>query len=324
MKAAVVPNFGGPEVFQVRDVPEPVPGPGQVAIRVRYAGVNFTDVRNRIGDGLGEPPFTPGVEASGTVVAVGPGVAGFEVGQHVAAVTGGSAYAEVVLAPAPFTIPIDDVFAADPASGATLAVVTTAIVLLRHGGRVQPDESLLFHAAAGGLGSVLPQVAHALGLHGAMYGTVGSADKVAYAKKCGYDAVLLRDDFESELTEPTSGRGVDVVFDSIGGDVRRRSFQVLAPLGRLVHFSNASGEPEMVPDAAWLRVKSLGYIGVGTVPLLRSAPDLVQPALSEAIELVASGRVTVDVTGTFPLAEVSEAHRRFADRAVLGKLVLIP
>ena len=324
MKGAVVSEFGGPDVFEVKDVPAPTPGPGEVAIRVRYAGVNYTDVRNRVGDGLGTLPFIPGVEASGVVVACGPGVTRFEVGQPVAAVSGGSAYAEIVLAPAAFTVPISASFAELPASGATLAVVTTALVLLRYGARVQPDETFAFHAAAGGLGSVVPQVARALGLRGPCYGTVGSLAKVGYASRWGYEAVVLRDHFEDELLALTGGRGMDVVFDSIGGEIRRRSFSVLAPLGRLVHFSNASREPETVPDASWLRLKSLGYVGVGTVPLLRVVPGLAGPVFAEAVNLVASGRVVVNVTGSFPLEEVADVHRRFSERDVVGKLVLTP
>jgi NADPH2:quinone reductase len=321
MRAVVVPEYGGPEVLTLADLPEPEPGPGEVTIAVQFAGVNFTDVRNRVGDGLGVVPFVPGVEVAGTVRRAGDGVTGLSPGQPVAAFTRGHGYAEVVSAAADLTVPLPDSLAGRPESAGMLVTVPLALMLLRRVARVLPEETVLLHAAAGGVGTVTAQLARHWGLR-PLLGTASSAAKAEFARGYGYSEVFGYADFAEGVLAATAGRGVDVVLDPVGGEVRARSFELLAPFGRLVSYSNISREPEVVPDAAWMRARCVGYLGFSGGQLPRRDPSLVRPSLLESAELVASGAVEVRVTSVFPLEQAAEAHRVFERRAAVGKFVL--
>lgn len=321
MKAVVVSEYGGPEVLQVQEVPAPEPGPGEVTVAVRYAAVNFTDVRNRVGDGLGRVPFTPGVEVAGVVEQLGAGVSGLRPGQPVAAFTRGSGYAEVAKAPAELTVPLPDELVDRPDSGGLLITVPVALMLLRQVARIAADEAVLLHSAAGGVGTVAAQIAAHDGLR-PLLGTVGDPAKAEFARGHGFAAVYTYDGFREQVMSDTGGRGVDVVLDPIGGAVRADSFEVLAPFGRLVTYSNVSREPEVVPDADWMRARCVAYVGYSGGQFSARFPDRMRPVLQEAVRLVASGVVDVGVTAVFPLAEVAAAHRVFEERAARGKLVL--
>jgi NADPH2:quinone reductase len=321
MRAVVVPEYGGPEVLTLADLPEPEPGPGEVTIAVQFAGVNFTDVRNRVGDGLGVVPFVPGVEVAGTVRRVGDGVTGLRPGQPVAAFTRGHGYAEVVSAAAELTVPLPDNLAGRPESAGMLVTVPLALMLLRRVARVLPEETVLLHAAAGGVGTVTAQLARHWGLR-PLLGTASGAAKAEFARGYGYSEVFGYDDFAEGVLAATAGRGVDVVLDPVGGEVRARSFELLAPFGRLVNYSNISRAPEVVPEATWMRARCVGYLGFSGGQLPRRDPSLVRPSLLESAELVASGAVEVRVTSVFPLDQAAEAHRVFERRAAVGKLVL--
>jgi NADPH2:quinone reductase len=321
VQAVVVAEYGGPEVLGLREVPEPEPGPGEVTIKVSFAAVNFTDVRNRVGDGLGRVPFTPGVEAAGTVRKVGPGVTGLRPGQPVAAFTRGSAYAEVARAPALLTVPLPDGLAGRPASGGLLITVPLALMLLRKVGGVAATDLVLLHSAAGGVGTVAGQLALHAGLR-PLIGTAGSAAKAEFARQHGFATVYSYTDFGDRVMADTDGRGVDVVLDPIGGAVRAASFEVLAPFGRLVTYSNVSREPEVAPEAEWLRARCVSYVGYSGGQFSARFPELMRPVLEEAVSLVAQGVLDVGVTQVFPLAEVAAAHRAFETRTARGKLIL--
>ena len=324
MRAVVIERHGGPEVVAVRERAEPVPGPGEVSIDVRFAAVNYTDVRNRLGDGLGRVPFVPGVEVSGRVRRLGPGVDGLCVGEPVAALTRGGAHAEVATAPDVLTVPIASALAERPESGAMLVTVPVALVLLRHVARVRPGERVLLHSAAGGVGTVAAQLATLDGLQ-PLLGTVGAlgpTDKVAFARGHGYGEVFTYDDFADRVRALTGGRGVDVVLDPIGGAVREASWELLAPFGRLVTYSNVSREPERAPEAEWLRAHCVLWAGCSIGQLSARAPGLLRPVLEEAVDLVAAGSVDLGVTRVLPLAEAPVAHRLFEERRAVGKLVL--
>ena len=321
MRAVVVREYGGPEVLTLADLPEPDPGPGEVTITVRFAGVNFTDVRNRIGDGLGVVPFVPGVEVAGTVRRVGDGVTGLSPGQPVASLTRGHGYAEVVRAAAGLTVPLAANLAGRPESGGMLVTVPLALMLLRRVARVQPEETVLLHGAAGGVGTVTGQLARHWGLR-PLLGTASTAGKAEFARGYGYSHVFDYTGFAEGVLAATAGRGVDVVLDPVGGQVRARSFELLAPFGRLVTYSNISREPEVVPDATWMRARCAGYLGFSGGQLPLRAPGLVRPSLLEATELVSSGAVEVRVTSVFPLDQAAEAHRVFERRAAVGKFIL--
>jgi NADPH2:quinone reductase len=317
----VVEEYGDPQVLQLRERPAPEPGPGELSVDVRYAGVNFTDVRNRVGDGLGRVPFTPGVEVSGRVRALGPGVTGFRVGQPVAAFTRGSGYAEVATAPAVFTVGITEELLGRPDSGGMLITVPVALMLLRRVARVTPDELILLHSAAGGVGTVAAQIATHSGLR-PLVGTVGSLEKAGFAREHGFADVFTYEQFAKDVMEYSDGRGVDLVLDPIGGAVRAASFEILAPFGRLVTYSNISREPEVVPDADWMRARCVGYIGFSGGQFSARWPQAMRAALEESVTLVADGQVDLAVTGVFPLEEAAAAHEVFADRAARGKVVL--
>ena len=321
MRAVVVREYGAPEVLRLAEVPEPEPGAGEVTIGVRFAGVNFTDVRNRIGDGLGVVPLVPGVEVAGTVREVGDGVSGLSPGQPVAALTRGHGYAEVVSAAADLTVPLPENLAGRPEAGGMLVTVPLALMLLRRVARVLPEETVLLHAAAGGVGTVTGQLARHWGLR-PLLGTASTAAKAEFARGYGYGHVFGYSDFAEGVLAATAGRGVDVVLDPVGGQVRARSFELLAPFGRLVTYSNISREPELVPDAAWMRARCVGYLGFSGGQLPLRDPGLVRPSLLEAAQLISSGAIEIRVTSVFPLEQAAEAHRVFERRAAVGKFIL--
>lgn len=321
MRAVVVPEYGGPDVLTVTELPEPEPGPGEVSITVSFAGVNFTDVRNRLGDGLGVVPFVPGVEVSGTVRRLGAGVTGLRPGQPVAAFTRGHGYAEVVTAAAELTVPLPDELVGRPESAGMLVTLQLVPMLLRRVARVLPAETVLLHGAAGGVGTVAGQLARHYGLR-PLLGTASSPGKADFARQHGFAQVFGYQDFGERVLEVTGGRGVDVVLDPVGGAVRARSFELLAPFGRLVTYSNISREPEVVPSADWMRARCVGYAGFSGGQLPRRAPELIRPALLEATELVRSGAVKIAVTSVFPLEQAADAHRVFEQRAAVGKFIL--
>lgn len=321
MRAVVVPAFGGPEVLSVRDVPEPVPGPGEVSVAVRFAGVNYTDIRNRRGAGLGVPPFIPGVEVAGTVRAVGDGVTSLRPGQPVAAFARGHGYAEVATAAEAFTVPITEDLASRPESAAMLITIPLVLLLLRRVARVGPEDIVLLHSAAGGVGTVAGQLARREGLR-PLLGTAGDAAKAEYALRHGFGAVFGYDDFVPGVLAATGGRGVDVVLDPVGGDVRARSFPLVASFGRLVTYSNISGEPETAPDAEWLRARCIGYAGFSAGQLSGRDPGVMRSVLEEAVRLVSAGDIDLGVTGVYPLEQAADAHRVFENRAARGKLIL--
>ena len=218
MRAIVINEFGGPDVLKLREISAPQPGPGQVAIQVAYAGVNYAETMARRG-GLhsGLLPFVPGLEVSGHVLALGEGVEGLRIGQPVAALTGNGGYAEVALAPAIFTFPLD--ISSGTVDLMTAAgfptIVPTAYDLLVHVARLQQGEVVLIHAAAGGVGIIAGQIARHLGA-GHVIGTVSTPAKAAYASAFGYNTVILYDDFEQSVRELTNGRGVDIVLEAVG------------------------------------------------------------------------------------------------------------
>ncbi|ATL29612.1 quinone oxidoreductase family protein [Streptomyces formicae] len=320
MRAVRFEQTGGPEVLHVVDTAVPDPGPGQVTVDVAYTGVNFADLKARA-EGYRVPalPYVPGLEVSGRVRAVGTGVEGLAPGQEVAALTAGGAYAEVALASA------DTVFAlpegVTPRTAATLpTVLPTAHALVHEVGRLRAGETVLVQGAAGGVGTVVGQLAKAAGAR--VFGVVSSAAKAEYALKYGYDEVFVGDAFAEDARRATGGRGVDLVLDPVGGDTFRAGLAALAVFGRLVSFGNASaaepwrvGQPELYPGATTVS-------GFSILTLAQTAPRELRALAERAFRTVADGTVALPVTAEFPLAAAAEAHRLMGGRTTTGKLLL--
>ncbi|MGW3425575.1 quinone oxidoreductase family protein [Streptomyces phaeochromogenes] len=327
MRAVQVQEYGGPEVLRTVETEVPEPGPGQVSVDVAYTGVNFADLKAR-GEGYRVPslPFVPGLEVSGRVRALGEGVSGVEVGQEAAALTAGGAYADVVVTDATTVFPLPS--GVDLRTAATLpTVLPTAYALVHAVGRLQPGETVLVQGAAGGIGTVVGQLAKAAGASG-VFGVVSGAAKAKYALDHGYDDVFVVPSttdsvqFVDEVRAATGGRGVDLALDPVGGETFRASLASLAVFGRLVSFGNASsaepwqvGQPELYPTG-------LSVSGFSILTLAQTAPGALRALTEKAFAAVAEGVVSLPVTAEFPLEEASEAHRLMGGRTSTGKLLL--
>lgn len=323
MRAVVVDRFGGPEVLQVVEREQPVPGPGQVLIRVLYTSVNFADIKARHGQyhGGGQPPYVPGLDAMGTVVGLGEGVGGVEVGQPVIAFPAAGSYAEFVLADAALVFRVPDGVAA-PQAAACPVVGLTSYKLLADVGRVQPGEAVLVHAAAGGVGTTAVQLARLLGA-GLVVGAVGSAGKEAAARAAGADLVVntSQSEWPDVVRDATGGRGVDVILDSVAGRVTQESFRCLAPFGRLVNFGDASGETGWVPTAD-LHGSCRAVLGFSLGTTRRQRPQDLAPAAAAVLAFLAHNLLTMHVGAVMPLEQAGAAQRLVEERTSTGKALL--
>ncbi|HVD86499.1 MAG TPA: zinc-binding dehydrogenase [Solirubrobacterales bacterium] len=323
MKAILVNGYGGPEELRVEDLPVPTPGPGEVSIDVAYAGVNYAEVMARRGAlPAFVAPFVPGLEVSGTVRAVGEQVEDLKPGQPVAALTTFGGYAEVALAPAAVTYPLAADGADELRAGAALpTIVPAAWGVVHEVARMRAGELALVHAAAGGVGTVLGQIARNAGV-GRLVGVVSSEEKATYARRFGYDDVLVGEGWAEQARTVAGDDGFDIVFDSIGGTVRERSFDLLAPLGRIVFYGNASDVPEIGFPGSRLRAEVKATLGFSITALAAAAPKRARELALHALGEVASGEVTVPITEVLPLAEAPRAHELLEGRSTIGKLIL--
>lgn len=323
MRAVVAEAFGGPEVLAVVARPVPEPGPGEVTVRTAYASVNFADVKSRRGGHHtgAKPPFVPGLDVAGTVQAVGPGVSGLHVGQWVAAAADGGAYAEVVRARTALVYPLAE--GVDPKQAAGVVALMTAYNVLLGKAALQPGETVLVQAAAGGVGSLLLQLAKLYGA-GRVIGVVGSEAKDAVARDFGADEVIVvrNADLRPHLAR-VAPEGIDVALDTAGGDAFVAALEALRPFGRIVHFGDAGGAPSPVPVAG-LHKKNQTIFGYSSGHYRKHRPEGVRKAAERALAHLAAGELKVDVTGVFPLEAAAEAHRRLESRTTTGKLLLEP
>jgi NADPH2:quinone reductase len=322
MHVVEVRSYGDPSVLEWRERDEPVPGRGEVAIRVTQTGVNFADVQARRGayHGGQTPPFVPGLDCTGTIVALGEGVEGLRVGQRVAAFPPNGSYAEVVVVPATTTYALDQRISDDDA--ASLLMLVTGYNILTFAGRLAQGESVLVHAAAGGVGSTAVQIARALGA-GTIFATVGSEAKRAVARDAGADVVIdyQSEDFARAVLDATNGRGVDLILDSVAGEVFNAGLTALAPFGRIVAFGMASGTPGTVKTNE-LHPSNRAVIGYSSGSYRKLRPEALRPAAEASLRLVAEGKVHVVVGARFPLREAADAHRLVESRAGHGKVLL--
>lgn len=324
MRAVRVTRFGPPSVLVAGSVGTPEAGPGQVLIRVAAAGVNFIDTLIRADNGptsSPRPPFVPGNEVGGTVVAVGPAVPASLVGETVVAGLGGfGGYAELAVAPSGLVVPVPAGLGVREAVAVTTAG-RTAVELLRRA-RVLAGERVLVLAAAGGLGSLVVQLAVSAGA-GAVVGAVRGARKAELVSALGASAVdYSQPDWIESVLDATGGLGVDVVFDGVGGAIGRSAFEVLAEgSGRQVVYGYASGTPVQI-EAAELVGSGVSLLSVGG-PQLRE-PAYVRELVSEALAATAAGQLRPTIGQTFALEDAAAAHATIEARRAIGKTLLIP
>ncbi|GEP03671.1 quinone oxidoreductase family protein [Methylobacterium oxalidis] len=323
MKAIRVHEYGGPEVMRFEDVPLPEPGPGQIRVRQRAVGVNFIDIYFRTGAyKAAQLPFTPGKEGAGEVTAVGAGVSGFKIGDRVAYGSAEGTYAEepVIAAAAAVHVPegVDDATAA-----AMMLKGLTAEYLLHRVYRVKPGDTILFHAAAGGVGLIACQWAKHLGA--TVIGTAGTPEKAELAKAHGCDHVILyrEEDFAKRVREITQGKGVPVVYDGVGKATFPASLDCLSPLGTFVSFGSASGAIEAF-DIGLLAQKGSLYAIRPTLFTFSSQRPVLDAMAENLFGAVRSGAVRIPVNARYPLAEAQQVHRDLAGRETTGSTVMEP
>jgi NADPH2:quinone reductase len=321
--AVRIEAYGGPEVLKLEQVRLGEPGPGEVLIRQTAIGLNFIDVYHRTGlYPQATMPFTPGMEGAGVVEAVGPGVTDLRRGDRVAyaGVLGGYAQARLIAADRLVRLP-DEI--ADPTAAAMMLQGMTVEYLLCRTFKVGPGTTLLFHAAAGGVGLIACQWARALGA--TLIGTAGGPEKVALAKAHGATHVIdyRREDFVARVKELTGGRLCDVVYDSIGKDTFPASLDCLRPLGMFVAFGQASGPIPPFNMGLLAQKGSLFATRPTLMTYTAKREDLVASA-NELFRMVGSGKVRIEVNQTYPLARVADAHRDLEARKTTGSTVLLP
>lgn len=322
MKAIRVHEFGGPEVLRLDDIPTPQPGAGETLVKIAAAGVNFIDIYHRTGLYPLSPPVTLGLEAAGVVEAVGPEVTEFKPGDRVAFSNQQGAYAEYTVVPAAKLVPVPPALDL-PSAAAALLQGMTAHYLTHSTYPLKKGETVLIHAAAGGAGLLLVQVAKRLGA--TVIGTTSTEEKAQLAREAGADHVILytQTDFEAETKRLTAGRGVDVVYDSVGLTTFDKSLNVLRPFGLMALFGQSSGK---VPpfDPGVLAAKGSLFL---TRPLLfhyiAERKNLLWHA-GDVFNWLAAGQLKLRIDRQLPLTDAAEAQRLLSSRQTAGKLLLIP
>ncbi|CAO5157966.1 Alcohol dehydrogenase [Frankia sp. AiPs1] len=301
--------------YRLAEVDEPTPGPGEVAIRVAYAGIQWGDVLLRDGHFPSARPLVPGFEVSGHVEAVGEGVETFRVGEPVIALTTAGAYAEVVVAPAALALSIGDL-SLRTAAGLGWAA-PTAYDLINTVGRVRSGDDVLIHAAAGGVGSLAVQFARLAGA-GRVVGVVGSADRAAYAARLGYDQIHSRAEFPTTLADGH----FDVILDPVGGRTRETNLSHLAPHGRLVVYGNISSYEPTLVSTNDLLAEGKSLITYNSSLLGQTHPERLANSARRALELLAGGRVRLDITAEYDLADLGAGVAKLAGGEILGKAIV--
>ena len=335
MNVVRVPEFGDSDVLETVEREAPDPGPGEVRIAVEAAGVNFADVMQRRGlyPGGPEPTYVPGMEAAGTIDAVGEGVehevgderevddsVDWGVGDRVVAMTGRGGYADYVVADADSLFEVPESLSFEEAAGFPVQFLTAHSVLHEWGG-LEEGERVLVHAAAGGVGTAAVQLASAAGAE--VFGTASTDEKLELAARLGCDHPINYEetDFREVVTEKTDGEVVDLVLDGVGGDTFGRSLDALSHFGRVVAYGAASGEPGRV-ETTRLLFENVSVIGFHLGQAMGRDPQRALKAVPELRELLASGDLEIVVGETFPLEDADEAHAAIENRETVGKVVL--
>ncbi len=321
-KAIVITAHGGPEVLRFEDRAVGDPSPGEICIRQHAIGVNFVDVYQRTGLYPSQPPLVAGNEGAGEVIAVGEGVSDIRPGDRVVYQGSPGAYAEERLLQAAKAVPLPASISYEEGA-AVMLKGTTAYYLLHRTSSVQPGQTILFHAAAGGVGSIASQWLKSLGA--TVIGTVGSDEKVELARAHGCDHVInyRTEDFAARVRELTGGKGVDVVYDGNGKDTFAASLDCLRPLGMMVSFGNASG-PVSIPDLGVLMRKGSLFVTRPTGGSYLGTREALLQAADALFAAVGAGAIKVLIGQKFALKDAAEAHRALEGRATTGSTVLVP
>lgn len=322
MKAIQVQKTGGPEALKLVDLPIPTAKPNQAVVQIKASGVNFVDVYFREGRYPAAVPFVSGSEAAGVVTEVGSDVKSLKVGDRVASTNFLGAYAEYAAVPADRLVKIPDGVDFRQAAAVMLQGMT-AHYLLYGSYPVKPGETALVHAAAGGVGLLLVQMAKRIGAR--VIGTAGSEMKAELARKAGADEVILygEKDFEAETKRLTDGKGVNVVYDGVGKDTFEKGLNVLRPRGYMVLFGAASGP---VPPFDLIKLSQKGSLFV-TRPTLNHyiiTRDELEQRAGDVLNMVAKGEVKLRMEHTYPLGQAHQSHIDLEGRKTTGKLLLIP
>jgi len=322
MRAVQARRSGDPKVLEVVDLPIPDPGPEELLIRHRAVGVNFIDIYQRSGLYPMEFPAVLGQEAAGIVERVGTAVSDFAAGDRVAYAGRAGTYAEASVIPARRAVRLPDAVSFDIAAAALLKGMT-AEFLLRRCRPVSAGETVLAHAAAGGVGSILVQWAKALGA--TVIGTVGSEEKARLARALGCDHVILyrTEDVAARVREITAGAGVPVVYDSVGRDTFEASFASLARRGVFVSFGNASGPVPAFEPLRLARAGSLFFTRPTLFDYVASSEEL-RASAGALFDQIMAGRLRIEIGQRFPLAQARRAHEALAARSTMGATLLVP
>jgi NADPH2:quinone reductase len=321
MNAIRVSQTGGPEVLRYEELPTPAPGPGDALVRIEAVGVNYVDIYNRKGlYQTPKPPFIAGAEAAGVVEAVGPQVTDVKVGDRVASARMPGAYATHVAIPADRLVKVPD-GVDNRTAAAVILQGLTAHYLTHSTYPVKAGETILLHAAAGGVGLLLTQMAKMLGAR--VIGTVSTEAKAALARQAGADEIILytTQDFEAEVKRLTGGRGVPVVYESVGKTTFDKSLNCLSPRGYLVLFGQSSG-PVPPFDPQILNAKGSLYLTRPTLGNYIATRDELTARANDVFGWVKSGRLKIRIDREFPLKAAADAHRYLESRQSTGKIIL--
>ncbi|GAC1394565.1 MAG: NADPH:quinone oxidoreductase family protein [Ktedonobacteraceae bacterium] len=322
MKAIRINKTGGPEVMCLEEIEKPTPKAGEVLIKIAAAGINYADLSQRQGMYLTRThtPMTMGFEVAGTIEALGSGVTSPKVGSRVIALTGGG-YAEYTTAPANTIIPIPENLSFESAAAFPVQGIT-AYQLLRESTRLQAGESVLVHAAAGGVGTLAIQLAKLMGAK-TIIGTASSDKKLELVRRLGADVAInyKEANWAEQVKEATHDKGPDIILEMVGGEIAEKSLQILAPFGRMVVYGAASGQMVQF-SGIQLMYKNQSVVGYWLTAWM-SRPDKTAEAAKDLMQYLASGKLHIIVGHTFPLKEAAEAHKAIAERKTTGKVVLV-
>ncbi len=322
MKAIRVQQTGAPEVMQLTEAATPQPKPTDALIKVKVAGVNSIDAQFRDGTLRTPLPFIPGQEGAGVVEAVGSQVKNVKVGDRVAWSGALGSYAEYVVSPEEHLVPVPAAISDEQAAAAMMQGLT-AHYLVNDAHKLKANETALVHAAAGGVGLLVVQLAHAIGAR--VMGTVSSDEKGKLAREAGADEVIVftRQDFEPEVKRLTGGKGVDVVYDGVGKATFEKNLNVIRLRGMLVLYGMSSG-PVPPVDPAKLSEKGSIYMARTTLAHFTATREELLARTRALFAMIAEGKLNVRIGKTYPLAEAAQAHRDLESRQLSGKLLLIP